>query len=58
MGRVKEEIDFTKFITAYYPLEEIQDAFDRAIEHKDEAVKVMILANEEKEKLSDLRIFK
>lgn len=55
MGRVKEEIDFTKFITAYYPLEEIQDAFDRAIEHKDEAVKVMILANEEKEKLEELR---
>lgn len=47
MSRVKDEIDFTKFITAYYKLEEIQDAFDMAIEHKDRAVKVMLTMNEE-----------
>lgn len=47
MSRVKNEIDFTKFITAYYKLEDIQEAFDMAIEHKDRAVKVMLTMNEE-----------
>ena len=55
MGRVKDEIDFTRFITSHYPLEKIQDAFDRAIEHKDEAEKVMVLANEEKDRLEEYR---
>lgn len=47
MSRVKDEIDFTKFITGYYKLADIQKAFDMAIEHKDKAVKVMITMNEE-----------
>ncbi len=47
MSRVKDDIDFTKFITGYYKLADIQQAFDMAIEHKDKAVKVMITMNEE-----------
>lgn len=48
MNRVKKSIDYSKFVTGYYPLEKIQDAFDMAIEHKDKAVKVMITMNEDK----------
>lgn len=42
MSRVKDKIDYSKFVTAYFPLEKIQDAFDTAIEHKDQAIKVML----------------
>ena len=42
MNRVKKEIDYSKFVTGYYPLEKIQDGFDMAINHKDKAIKVMI----------------
>lgn len=47
MSRIKDEIDFKKFITAYYKLGDIQSAFDMAIEHKDKAVKVMITMDDE-----------
>lgn len=55
MSRIKDEIDFTKFITGYYPLGDIQKAFDMAINHKDKAVKVMVLVNEEEEKVETYR---
>jgi len=42
MTRVKSQIDYSKFVTQYYALEDIQEAFDTAIEHKDKAIKVMI----------------
>ena len=48
MNRVKKEIDYSKFVTGYYPLEKIQDGFDMAINHKEKAIKVMITMNDEK----------
>ena len=47
MNRAKTQIDYSKFVTGYYPFEQIQDAFDMAIEHKDRAIKVMLLMDEE-----------
>ena len=47
MNRVKKDIDYSKFVTGYYPLEKIQEAFDEAIEHKDRAIKIMITMDDE-----------
>ena len=35
-------------MTGYYPLEKIQEAFDMAIEHKDQAIKIMLTMNDDK----------
>ena len=48
MTRIKDKIDYSKFITGYYPLEKIQEGFDMAIEHKDQAIKIMITMDESK----------
>jgi threonine dehydrogenase-like Zn-dependent dehydrogenase len=42
MSRVKERIDYRKFITHHFGFEDIHEAFDTAIKHKDEAIKVML----------------
>jgi len=42
MSRVKQEIDYKQFITHSYPLEKIHEAFQTAIEHRDQAIKVML----------------
>lgn len=42
MSRVKEQIDYSKFITHHYPLEKIDEAFQTAIDHKDQAIKIML----------------
>ena len=47
MSRVKKDIDYSKFVTSYFPLAKIHDAFNEAIEHKDRAIKVMLKINEE-----------
>jgi L-iditol 2-dehydrogenase len=45
MERVKERIDFSRFITQRFGLEDIHEAFDTAVKHKDEAIKVMLTIN-------------
>jgi L-iditol 2-dehydrogenase len=42
MAQAKKIIDFTKIITHRYPLEKYQEAFDMAVENKDEAVKILL----------------
>jgi L-iditol 2-dehydrogenase len=42
MSRTKEHFDFSKFVTHEFAFQDIQNAFDTAIEHKDEAIKVML----------------
>jgi L-iditol 2-dehydrogenase len=42
MSRVKEHIDYRKFITHHFDFSEINDAFETAIKHKDQAIKVML----------------
>lgn len=43
MTQAKKIIDFTKIITQRYPLVKYQEAFDMAVENKDEAVKILLI---------------
>lgn len=41
MTQTKKRIDFSQIITQRYPLQNYQEAFDMAVENKDEAVKIL-----------------
>lgn len=46
MNRVKDKIDFSKFVTSHYDLDDIQSAFDVACGGKDHSIKVMLTMND------------
>lgn len=49
LARVKQDIDYSQFVTGVYPLARVQDAFEWAIGHKDSTIKIMVTMYENNE---------